>query len=36
MLKVEDWVIIRNLKKKNPNLGTRTKKMCIQKKRKFF
>lgn len=24
MLKVEDWVTIRNLKKKNPNLGTRT------------
>lgn len=24
MLKVEDWVTIRNLKKKNPDLGTRT------------
>lgn len=24
MIKVEDWVTIRNLKKKNPNLGTRT------------
>ena len=24
MIKVEDWVTIRNLKKKNPNIGTRT------------